>query len=255
MIPKVIHYCWFGPNPVPKYVKDNVATWSEKCPDYKIKLWTNDNFNFEISPYVKSAVTHEKWAFVSDYARLYVLYKLGGIYLDADVEVLQSLDSFLSYKMFTGLEDADTIATGLILGSVKGNGTLKKLMEIYDSMGSNLDSNGNFIEKTCVEITTNYFCEYGFRNKNIRQHILDCELFPTEYFCPQRPGTYKVKITSNTYTIHHYSGSWLKGKGIAKKIQYRFIFVKAVIRKLLRIFIGTSNVEKLRSNYRKRFKH
>ncbi|MBT1137489.1 glycosyl transferase [Lactiplantibacillus plantarum] len=255
MIPKVIHYCWFGPDPIPEYVKDNVATWHEKCPGYEIRLWTNDNFDLEISPYVKSAVEHKKWAFVSDYARLYIIYELGGIYLDGDVEVLQSLNPFLHYRMFTGLEDSDAIATGLILGAVKQNQTLKKLMEIYDSQGENLDSKGSFIERTCVELTTNYFREYGFKNKNIKQHVLDCTVFPTEYFCPQRPGTYKAKITSSTYTVHHYSGSWLGEKGIKKRIKYRLIFVKAKIRKFLRVFIGTSNVEKLRKGYRKRFGH
>ncbi|ETY72709.1 glycosyl transferase [Lactiplantibacillus fabifermentans T30PCM01] len=191
-IPKIIHYCWFGNAPLPEKCKTNIQSWTRFCSDYQIMYWNNENFDFGVSPYMLSAAAHNEWAFVSDYARLFVLEKYGGIYLDTDVEIVKSLDEFLALDMFTGLEDFDSIATGLILGSQPNNNKLKDLMNIYDSKGANIQNN-KFVRTTCVEITTKYFRAHGFKYKNKIQRVNNCTIFPTSFFCPQRPGTKKCQ--------------------------------------------------------------
>ncbi|HLQ87009.1 MAG TPA: glycosyltransferase [Enterococcus sp.] len=248
-IPKIIHCCWFGPNPFPQSFKQNIETWKKYCPDYEIKIWTEDNIDVNVSKYLKSARNHKKWAFMSDYVRLYVLYKYGGIYLDTDVELIKSLDPLLNNEMFTGLEEADSIATGLILGSIKKNQTIRKLLSLYDSRGDNI-VNGQFVESTCVEITTKFFFENGFEYVNKNQKVLNCQIFSTRYFCPQRPGSYKIRIRPETYTIHHYSASWFQEKGIKKRVKYRSIYYKYLLRRFLVKIVGINNMENLRSWYR-----
>lgn len=252
-IPKIIHYCWFGPDELPQKSLDFIQTWKNKCPDYKIMFWNEHTYDVFSQEYTKSAYNHEKWAFVSDYVRLAVLKKYGGIYLDTDVEVVRSLDKLLNNSFFTGLEDSDSIATGLILGAVPNNNVINDLLMIYDSKGDNL-TKGEFVETTCVEITTTYFKRKGFKFRNKLQVIDHSTIYPTIYFCPQRPGTNKIKLSPVTYTIHHYSASWLNTDGWRGAIRYRLIYWKAIIRKLLRKIVGETLLYKIQSWYRSNIK-
>ena len=131
MIPKIIHYCWFGQSEMPTEYKRYIETWREKCPNYQIKEWNERNFDINSSAYAKEAYEEKKWAFVSDYARLKIIYDEGGIYLDTDVELIKSLDSLLSEKCFLATETTGYIATGLGFGAEQGNEIIKKMLEEY----------------------------------------------------------------------------------------------------------------------------
>ena len=131
-IPKIIHYFWFGKKELPNIFNKCIESWKKYCPDYEIKLWTEDNFDVDIIPYCKQAYQKKRYAYVSDYARLYVLYNYGGIYLDIDVEMLKNIDDLLVNECFMGFEEGNKVAPGLILGTVKGNENIKNIMNIYE---------------------------------------------------------------------------------------------------------------------------
>ena len=105
MIPKIIHYCWFGGKPLPKLAKKCIASWKKFCPDYEIKEWNESNFDLNSCTYVKEAYDSKKYAFVSDYARFWILHRYGGVYFDTDVELLKSIDDILADGAFMGVEN------------------------------------------------------------------------------------------------------------------------------------------------------
>lgn len=249
-IPKIIHYCWFGPSKITDEAKRNIMNWHEKCPNFEFKFWNESNFDINQNEYTKSAYENKEWAFISDYARLAILYEYGGVYIDVDVELLKPLNSLLDNEMFTGLENTDAINTGLMVGAVPKNDTVLSLMKLYQDRGTNKIDN-RFDETTCVEITTDYFYKLGFQYKNKNQKVNNCMIYSTEYFCPQLLGSRKVKITDNTFSIHHYSASWHKEKGIKRKVAIRMLFYKAFIRIKLRQIFGQKITEKIRQVYRK----
>ena len=133
MIPKIIHYCWFGGNPLPELAKKCIASWKLYCPDYEIKEWNESNFDLNYCDYVREAYDSKNWAFVSDVARLYALVTEGGIYMDTDVEVIKPLDNLLKYHAVSGFETETTIPTGLIAGE-KENPMLKELLYEYKNI-------------------------------------------------------------------------------------------------------------------------
>lgn len=206
MIPKTIHYCWFGRNPKPKQFKKCLKSWHKYCGDYKVIEWNEDNFDIYSNLYVKQAYESKKWAFVTDYVRLYVLYHYGGIYMDTDVEVIKPLDCFLKDKAFSGFEDQHNIPTG-IMGSEKGHPAIKKLLDYYDDRSFLI--NGKPDLTTNVVTITNIMKKYGLIQNNQYQVVFDMALYPNDYFCPQDFATGFLTVTENTYTIHHFAGSWL----------------------------------------------
>ena len=147
-IPKVIHYCWFGRNEKPNLFYKCFESWKKYCPDYEIIEWNEDNFDINMIPYVKEAYEAKKWAFVADYARLWIVYHYGGIYLDTDVELLRPLDNLLASEAFFGSEDEKSIATGLGFGARKGNNVVKcMLLDYSDQHFKNKD--GTYDLTTC----------------------------------------------------------------------------------------------------------
>lgn len=207
MIPKVIHYCWFGGSEISKKEKMCIKTWKRVLSDYKIVRWDESNFNVNINNYVKQAYNAKKYAFVSDYARFYILYNNGGIYMDTDVEVLKPLDSFLSNSMFAGFEGDENIAPGLIFASTKGEKLIKEILDSYNDRNFiNLD--GSFNLKTVVEYTTDILKTHGFIANGEFQTVEGMALYPKRYFCPLDYHTNKLSLTTETYTIHHYVASW-----------------------------------------------
>ena len=117
MIPKIIHYCWFGGNPLPEDAKKYIESWRKYCPGYEIKEWNESNFDINCCDYVREAYEAKKWAFVSDYARFYILYQYGGLYFDTDVEMIRPLFSILQKGSFMGMEvnSPACVAPGLSL--------------------------------------------------------------------------------------------------------------------------------------------
>lgn len=217
MIPKIIHSVWVGNKEKPALIKLCENSWKKYCFNYQFIEWNEENFNFENAPiFVKEAYQMKKWAFVSDYIRLWALYNYGGIYLDSDMELLQNIDTFLTNKSFTGFEDDVSVQTSII-GSVKKNDLIKELLEYY--------SNKSFILKdglnttTNVEIISTILDKKGLKKNNKEQLILNnLRIYPSNYFCPKSFKTGKITITKKTYAIHHFNMSWL---GFSKKVSIK----------------------------------
>lgn len=206
MIPKIIHYCWFGENPLPDTAIKYIDTWKKYCPTYEIREWNEKNFDINCCTYVKEAYENKKWAFVTDYVRLYALVNYGGIYMDTDVEVLKSLDKFLDNRAFSGFEKEDAIPTG-IMGCEQGNELFNELLHYYDNRHF-VDNNGQFDMTTNVQTITNMLLKKGLKLNNTFQVVEGFALYPKDYFCPKDYETGLIDITSNTYTIHHFNASW-----------------------------------------------
>lgn len=220
MIPKVIHYCWFGGNPLPESAKKCIASWKKYLPDYEIKEWNESNFDVNVIPYTAEAYKAKKYAFVSDYARFWVLYKYGGLYFDTDVEVIKNMDDIIAQGPFMGCEnEAEEGATpmklgvnpGLGLGVNTGLGLYGELLDIYKDKHYVLPD-GTFSRETVVTITTELLCKYGLKNTCDVQEVAGVKIYPKEYFCPVSNVSKEVKVTSNTYSIHWYAGTWLPRK-------------------------------------------
>lgn len=216
MIPKIIHYCWFGHNPLPPLAIKCIESWKKFLPDYEIKEWNEDNFDVNIIPYTKEAYEAKKYAFVSDYARFWILYKYGGLYFDTDVEIIKPLDDIVAKGPFMGCEnEADieegatalAVAPGLGLGVNPGLDLYKEILNLYASLRF-VDEKGNLNLKTVVNYTTELLCKHGLQNFSTTQYIAGIYIYPVDYFCPISVKDGKLRITSNTRTIHHYAQSW-----------------------------------------------
>lgn len=232
MIPKKIHYCWFGGKPLPKEVKKCIDSWKKYCPDYEIIEWNENNYDINKNKYTQLTHQNKKWAFLSDYVRLDVIYKYGGIYLDTDVELIKPLDDLLIYKGYMGMEQVGKVATGLGFGAVKKHKFLLENMKYYEKEENFIDEKGDFKKAICVKITTDLLEENGFKKENKIQEICDMTIFPIDYFCPKVMGTNKLRITKNTYSIHHYDASWKSNIKIVRKISYYLIPIKQFIKKI-----------------------
>lgn len=208
MIPKTINYCWFGGKPLPKLAKQCIASWRKHCPDYEIKEWNESNFNLNGCNFVKEAYEAQKWAFVSDYARLKIIYEEGGIYLDTDVEVIKKLDAFLENKCYLGEETSGFVNTGLGFGAEKGSPIIKEMLDMYEDKHFKL-ADGSYDMTPCPRLNTTPLSKHGyaFSGKQIWKGE-NVTVYPPEYFCPINYETGKKSITANTYSIHLYNASW-----------------------------------------------
>lgn len=233
MIPKVIHYCWFGGKDLPKEVQKCINSWKKFCPDYKIIRWDESNYDIYKNPYTRYCYENKKWAFLSDYARLDIVYSHGGIYLDTDVEIIKSWDSLLKNECFLGTEQPGCAATGLGFGAKKNNSFIKKNKEYYEI--TPFLKNNKWIKTTCVKITSKLLADEGLTKKNMIQSIKNVVIYPTDFFCPKVIGTNKINITSNTYSIHHYDASWKSDIRIFRRISYNLIPIKSSIKKIIGI--------------------
>ena len=212
MIPKIIHYCWFGGKPLPKSAEKCVASWKKYLPDYEIKRWDESNFDVNAIPYTREAYAACKFAFVSDYARFWILYHYGGVYFDTDVEAINNMDDIISAGNFMGVEQQNderiTVAPGLGIGVIRENSLFGQMIEVY-SRAHFLNDDGTPCLKNIVEITTEQLQKYGLRNISEIQECCGFTIYPKDYFCPIDYDTRELKITENTRTIHHYAESWV----------------------------------------------
>lgn len=234
-IPKVIHYCWFGKKEKPQVVEKCIQSWKKCLSDYEIIEWSESNFDINSNNFVRQAYKSGKFAFVSDYVRVYALYNYGGIYLDTDVEVLKPLDKFLQHESFWGFEEKNFIATSTI-GAAKGNELIKRFLDSYSGKKFILD-NGNLDTLTNVAIITKMLEEIGVKMDGTYQEIRGVGAFyPQTYFSPFDYINYRYFLTENSYTIHHFHKSWLP---FSDK-------VKSNIKKLLSKTIGGDTIARLR---------
>ncbi len=206
MIPKIIHYCWFGRGEKPTLAIKCIESWQKYLPEYQIKEWNEDNFDLDMYPYVREAYDNRKYAFVTDVVRLYALYTEGGIYMDTDVEVLKSLDSLLHYDAVSGFESYARIPTGL-MASKQGLPIFKELLDDYDGIHF-ITSDGYFDMTTNVERITNICLKHGFVPNGKLQTVSGFTFLPQDYLCPKSLEDRKIHLTENSLTIHHFSASW-----------------------------------------------
>lgn len=208
MIPKKIHYCWFGGNPLPAIATKCMESWQRFCPDYEIIRWDETNCDITVNQFVEQAYEAKKWAFVSDYFRLKIVEEHGGIYLDIDVELLKPLDDLLILNAFMGFElgGVNLIATGLGFGATPFHPLVTALRENYENSPF-VKPNGEFDTLPCPQRDTKVLVEYGLQQNNQKQIVADMTFFPSDYFSPI--GFYGEKnFSNNTYSIHHFNASW-----------------------------------------------
>lgn len=235
MIPKIIHYCWFGGKPLPEDAQRCIASWKKYLPDYDIKEWNESNFDVNCCSYVKEAYEARKFAFVSDYARFWVLYNEGGLYFDTDVEIIKDMSHIIDAGNFMGFEKS--LATkdsncGAKLGVNPGIGLgtevklpfVREILDFYEARVHFAIEDG-----TVVDYTTDMLRKHGFQEKHELQKVADVIIYPADYFCPMDSTTGIITKTNNTVSIHHYSCSWID----QKSLRFRLHLLK---NKLISIF-------------------
>lgn len=219
MIPKIIHYCWFGRGEKPESVKRYINSWHTFLPEYEFKEWNEDNFDLDINQYVREAYNHRKFAFVTDFVRLYALFMEGGIYMDTDVEVIKPFDPFLHHHAFSGFETDGNVPTGM-MAAEKGSLWAKELLEGYRSRHFIL-KDGSLDFTTNTSVITKYMVEKGLKLDNTFQEFPNlCTMYPASYFCPKDHRTGKIRLSPETVCIHHFAGSWLE-QSLTSKLRHR----------------------------------
>ena len=213
LIPKTIHYCWFGNNPKPESVLKCIESWKKYCPDFEIKEWNESNYDIHKHPYMQKAYEEKKWAFVPDYARLDIMYEHGGIYLDTDVEVIKDLSPLCELKAFKGFENDQVVNDGQGFGCMPHLPILKEMIACYDGNEPYEMVEGKLQNIESPRLCTKVLLRHGLKQDGKRQKVGDIDIFPTEYFCPKSFATGLINITDNTYSIHHFDASWHDKKG------------------------------------------
>lgn len=211
MIPKIIHYCWFGNKSLPRYAKKNIESWRRFFPDYEIKEWNEGNFDVNMIPYTESAYRNNKFAFVSDYARYWILYNFGGIYFDTDVEVIRPFNDIIKRGPFLGIEkDRDLISVnpGLGMGANRNMDFYKRIIDFYRRL---IVDENNAVLPYLVNETTRFLVEKGFVDEDKEQIVDGITIYPNDFFNPLNDYDGRLNITENTHSIHYYAKSWIKG--------------------------------------------
>lgn len=211
MIPEIIHYCWFGRGPMPQQAVECIESWHRYMPDWEYRLWNEDNFDIGSVPYVSEAYRARKFAFVTDYVRLWALYNFGGVYMDTDVEVLRPYDErLMSLTAFTGYEGSKNRppVTGT-MASVAGGEWVREQLAEYDGLHFILPDGTFDMTSNTVRISRR-MADGGFVADGRYQVFRDMHIFPSDWFCP-RQTTMEYLLTENTYCDHKFAGSWTEG--------------------------------------------
>lgn len=219
MIPKKIHYCWFGRTELPQLAKDCIASWHQYMPDWEYCLWDENSFDDIIVPYIAEAYEAKKYAFVSDYVRLWALEREGGVYLDTDVELFKSLEDLLNYKAFAGFEGSKHLPLGTCVLASEAHGEwVREMLGYYDNRHF-VKEDGSFDLTTNVQFLSAKMRDNGFIQNGAEQDYKDLHIFPVEYFCP-RQTTGEYLRSGNTYCDHLGLNSWSEqGRGWKSKLE------------------------------------
>ena len=211
MIPKTIHYCWFGRGEKPKLAEKCIASWKKYCPDYEIIEWNEDNFDVYMNGYTRMCYEQKKYAFLSDYVRLLVVAEHGGIYFDTDVELLKSVDPLLEHPAWFGFENLQFVATGLGFGAEAGNPVVRAMLAEYAPL---LEGDQGVIG--CPTLNTRALVKHGLKLDGTYQALEHAVVYPVEYFNPYDDPTGRLNKTKNTYSVHWYAKSWLSKGAILR---------------------------------------
>jgi len=204
MIPKKLHYCWFGHGPKPKLAEKCIASWKKYCPDWEIIEWNESNFDVTQNGYTRMCIAEKKYAFLSDYVRLRVVAEHGGVYLDTDVELIKPLDALLVHDAFFGFETPEYVASGLGFGSVAHGTAIEAMLAEYDILLSGKEGT-----RMCPHLNTTALLKLGLTQNGAYQSVADAIILPIDYLNPYESTTGRLKKTCNTYSVHWYSASWM----------------------------------------------
>lgn len=229
---KIIHYCWFGPKPLSKLAKKCIESWKKYLPDYEIKLWNEDNFDFNVNVFVKEAYENKKWAFVADYARLKAIYDFGGIYLDTDMEIIKNIDEVLKNDLVLGIEDSKLVNGAIIYSKYKENNFIKQLLNVYDDFKT--FKTDDIYTITIPANITKEVTKLGY-NKQLEDDIQslnngEITIYPQEYFYPLSYDHNHNKFTDNTYMIHHYDATWA-----SKQEKIKMFFIRRNMKFMIKV--------------------
>lgn len=211
MIPKKIHYCWFGKNRLPDKAVKCINSWKKYCPDYEIIEWNEGNFDVRQNGYTEFTYDNRKFAFLSDYARLQIVLKEGGLYFDVDVEIIRPLDELLVHKAFFGFETEEYVNTGVGFGAEANNLIVAGMLREYDIL---LDGKHGTIG--CPLLNTQALMKYGLKQNGMKQTIDGAMIYPIQYFNPYDDPTGILNTTEETVSIHWYAKSWMDKKTIIR---------------------------------------
>ncbi len=249
-IPHVIHYCWFGEKPLPDSAMKCIDSWKRFCPDFEIKRWDESNFDLNSCAYVKEAYEAKKWAFVSDYARFWILYNHGGVYFDTDVELLKPIAPIIEKGAFMGVEIAPgdfvggntdlIIGPGLGIACAKGEPFLGEVLSYYQGIHFR-SSDGSLNITTVGSHVTNLMKAYGLRNEDVFQTVCGINIFPKRFFNPMDLNSGRCELSEDTVSVHHYAATWVNSKTKMRDGVFRFIY---------RVF-GKKVAETMKKAYRK----
>lgn len=214
MIPKIIHYCWFGRGDKSKLAEKCIASWKKFCPDYKIIEWNEDNFDIGRHPYLQWCYANKKWAFLSDFVRLLILQEYGGLYFDTDVEVVRNPDDLLQFEAFYGFENHQYINTGQGFGCIPGHVTINAMANEYRSLLP--DESGGYAVTACPALNTKALIPLGLKLNGQKQTVCGAVILPMDFLNPYDDPTGRLLKTENTYSIHWYGKSWMDQKIILK---------------------------------------
>ena len=207
MIPKKIHYCWFGGKELPDLAKKCIASWEKYSPQWEIIRWDESNFDFKRYPFAAYCLKNRKWAFLSDIVRLVVVYEQGGVYLDTDVEMVRSFDPLCRNEAFFGFELNEQINTGHGFGAQAGHETVKAMLDEYLKLQPN--EKGDYSLVACPRLNTDALLPFGLELNGELQKVAGAEVYPIEFFNPYEYTTGQMRKTKNTYSIHWFNQSWI----------------------------------------------
>lgn len=214
MIPKVIHYCWFGRGEKPKLAKKCIASWKKYMPDYEIIEWNEDNYDVFSNPYTRFCYENKKWAFLSDYIRLDIVAQYGGVYFDTDVEVLKNIDHLLNCGAFYCFESNDFINTGEGFGAEQGHPSVLAMKQEYHKL--ECDSEQQYPIIICPQLNTKALMQFGLTLNGESQTLGNVEILSSDFMNPYDDLIGKLCLSENTVSIHWYSKSWMKKRFILK---------------------------------------
>ena len=207
MIPRKIHYCWFGRGEKPRLAQKCIASWKKLCPDYEIIEWNEDNFDLDYNGFTRYCYENKKWAFLSDFVRLVVVAEHGGVYFDTDVELLKRPDELLGFEAFYGFENDENIATGLGFGAEANHPTILAMKAEYEQIQPNAD--GSYPMIVCPALNTVALMPFGLVLDGTLQDIAGARILPAEWLNPYDDPTGRLRKTVNTVSVHWYCKSWM----------------------------------------------
>ncbi len=226
VIPKKIHYCWFGKKEIPVQCQRWMASWEKYCPDYEIIRWDENNYDVTKNAYMEKAYQSEMWAYASDYARLDILYREGGIFLDTDVELVRNIDDLLYQPAFAGIDHSRNVSAGLGIGAIRGHSMIWKLKKIYQTIDF-VNNGGEYGMQACPAVQRPVFEENGYVNNGTYQIIDGMTIYPEIVLSGMNNITGAIHITEFTYAVHHYAGTWISEQRRKNQDAIKKIYINA----------------------------